>query len=60
MKPKCENCKWFYVSYYTVDIGGAKMVDESLCMYNPPVAGIGRPSTCPESCCSKHEIKTEE
>lgn len=59
MKAKCENCKWFYVSYYGLGDGG-KMVDDMLCMYNPPVAGVGLPSTSEESICSKHEFKVEE
>ena len=60
MKAKCENCKWLFVSYYSVDIDGNKMIDDMLCLYNPPVAGIGRPQTDAESCCRKFEVKTEE
>jgi poly(3-hydroxybutyrate) depolymerase len=41
MKAKCENCKWFFVSYYGLSDGG-KMIDDMLCLYNPPVAGIGK------------------
>ena len=59
MKAKCENCKWFFVSYYGLNDGG-KMIDDMLCLYNPPVAGIGRPQTDGDSCCSKFEAKTEE
>lgn len=35
------------------------MIDDMLCLYNPPVAGIGRPGTDIDSHCSKHELKTE-
>ena len=59
MKATCESCKWFFVSYYYMS-DGAKGIDDALCMYNPPVAGIGLPRTGSESCCSKHELKDAE